>query len=437
MKIEIREGPVYSEIDHPELIRDWLSYEKVYWRQGRYAKERRSFRKSLVGKNGEFLSGYVPRVKEYLEKKGHTIEVMDKVDAVPFTWPELEGITFRKDQEEAIKEILLNGRGVWKAPTGSGKTILIAAVLKAYKGTGIVLVHTKALLRQTIEELEKFGLYDDYVEVKMKQSFSNVIEDINSNYYDIVIVDEAHHVSSFDSQYAKILSYLEAPVRIGFTATTYEKEKENYLAMEGLLGPIIGETTYEDVKDELARPRMKFLKVPAMSEQKKKKLKGKYQLVYDEGIVHNRKRNQLIVEEAERNIRDGRSVLIMVEKLNHGRILEDLCGISMPGEFVFLSAEDDDEKLKKETDKFKKGIRKGVIASRIWSEGLNIKSIGCVINAVGGKSEISSIQRFGRGLRADEGKVDVLLVDMLDTNHSYFQRHSMDRLCFYSEVGWL
>ena len=95
-------------------------------------------------------------------------------------------------------------------------------------------------------------------------------------------------------------------------------------------------------------------------------------------------------------------------------------------------------KLDEETKAFKEGKRQGVIASRIWGEGLNIKRINVVINCVGGKSEIASIQRFGRGLRSDKGKVDVLLVDFLDANnHVYFLRHSMERLCFYSDVGWL
>lgn len=50
---------------------------------------------------------------------------------------------------------------------------------------------------------------------------------------------------------------------------------------------------------------------------------------------------------------------------------------------------------------------KGVIAVRIWSEGVNIRSIGAVINAVGGESEIASIQVFGRGMRTAEGKKDL------------------------------
>ena len=437
MNVEIQEGPIASRISHSELIKDWLVYDKVFWRQGRYSKERHTYKKKLLDKRGNFLSGFVPKIKKYLELKGHIVGVTvdtGKEGMSFFRWPELKDITFREDQRKAIDEILTYGRGIWKAPTGSGKTILIAAIVKAYSSSTLILVHTKTLLKQTKEELARWDLKAD---VLMKQSFSNAVKDTPRDYYDVVIVDEAHHVSSFESQYSKILMYLEASIRIGFTATTYDKTKESYLAMEGLLGPVIGETSYEEVKEILAKPKMKFIKVPEMGDKAKKKLKGKYQFVYDQGIVKNRKRNQLIVEEAERNIKKGKSVLLMVERIEHGDILLELCEVAMPGVFTFLSAEDDNKKLDGETKAFKEGKRKGVIASRIWGEGLNIKRINVVINAVGGKSEIAAIQRFGRGLRKDEGKIDVLLVDMLDTNHTYFQRHAMERLCFYSDIGWL
>ena len=437
MRVEIQEGPVYSRIDRPELVSRLLSYDKVWWEQGPYSKVRRSFRKGLVTKKGRFLSGFLSRVVEFLEMKGHEV-VVHGSSSSSGELPELPGIEFREDQEKALRTILASDRGVWTAPTGSGKTILIAALVKAYSGsTIVVLVHTKALLKQTMEELEKFGLADDYVDVRMKQSFSNAIGDLNPGYYRVVIVDEAHHVSSFDGQYARILRHLEASVRIGFTATTYEERSEAHMAMEGLLGPVLGATTYREVSHMLARPRMKFVRVPDLAYEQKKKLRGRYKEVYEGGIVRNRKRNQLIVEEAERCVGDGRSVLIMVEQLEHGRLLLELLEVAMPGTFAFICAEDGDEKLDRETRDFKSGKRKGIVSSRIWGEGVNIKRITAVINAVGGKSEIASIQRFGRGLRSDEGKTDVLLIDFLDTNHSYFQRHSIERLCFYSEVGWI
>jgi superfamily II DNA or RNA helicase len=79
-----------------------------------------------------------------------------------------------------------------------------------------------------------------------------------------------------------------------------------------------------------------------------------------------------------------------------------------------------------------------VIATRVWSEGINIKSVDVVINAVGGNSELAAIQRFGRGMRITEDKNEVILVDLIDSNsHKWFERHSMERICFYSERGWL
>ena len=57
MLIEIHEGPIMSQIDHPELIKSWLVYDKIWYQQGRYAKVKRSYKVPLVSKKGFFLSG--------------------------------------------------------------------------------------------------------------------------------------------------------------------------------------------------------------------------------------------------------------------------------------------------------------------------------------------------------------------------------------------
>jgi hypothetical protein len=57
--------------------------------------------------------------------------------------------------------------------------------------------------------------------------------------------------------------------------------------------------------------------------------------------------------------------------------------------FVFLNGQTPAEDRAKEKQVFEDRVRKGVIATRIWNEGVNIKSIGAVINAVGGTVTIT------------------------------------------------
>jgi superfamily II DNA or RNA helicase len=79
-----------------------------------------------------------------------------------------------------------------------------------------------------------------------------------------------------------------------------------------------------------------------------------------------------------------------------------------------------------------------VIADAVWKEGVDIPTLGAIINASGGKSEINTIQTLGRGLRTVEGiKEDVILVDIFDPSHKYLIEHFGLRLCLYFDEGWM
>jgi DNA repair protein RadD len=77
-----------------------------------------------------------------------------------------------------------------------------------------------------------------------------------------------------------------------------------------------------------------------------------------------------------------------------------------------------------------------VIVTSVWREGINIPSLDCVINAVGGKSDIMVLQNVGRGLRTDEGKEEILIVDFLDP-YQFLAQHSIERLRIYNDMGIL
>lgn len=448
---------VHSQISDWKAIKDFLGYRAEYWRPGRYRKERHNYFRSLVKKDGVFYSGFLPRVRKHLKGGGVEYHVGKSEGNHINKEPSLPGIKFRKDQLDALN-VMKMGRGVWQAPTGSGKTILIAGLLSMSDWRALVIVHTETLFRQTIEELERFwpgevgslgcGMDDERdITVAMIQTLSRGKGDLDG--YGMVIVDEAHHVSRFGGSYDRVLRGMGgAHLRFGFTATLSERE-EAKLAMEGLLGPVLGETTYEELQGEevLSKPRMRLLWVPESNlkeridrlKAEKRKLGERvaYKDIYELGIVFNRKRNGLIVGEAKRLLGMGLTVLIMVERVEHGRELLKMAETVMPGEFVFLHGNTDAEIKAEEKRLFTDKERKGVIATRIWSEGVNIRSMGAVINAVGGLSEIGVLQRFGRGLRTDEGKTEVWLIDMMDTNHQWFQKHSMKRLCLYFEMNWI
>lgn len=482
--VQIREiSPVYSEVQPttPE-VRSCLSFRKIwfershwlvngekrnsYVRGGTFVKgEKKEYSKSLLfnpkvkSKPGVFYTGYVRRLKRYLDDRsivyGYKREYKYNADELLSTRnaPGLDGIVFREDQLEALRVLKSEVRGVWQAPTRSGKTVLIAGLISMFAVPRfLVIVPNKTLFEQTIGDLQRFfgdvggvgcGKKDEQdITVATIQTLARMVKEKKTwedfaEGWGAVVVDECHHCHKFDGTYAEVLRGLQtAVIRVGFTATLPEA-LEGRFAMEGLLGPVLGRTEEGPLREQkvLAKPRVKIYWVPEVDRYKK--LKGAYVDVYLKGICYNRKRNGLIIEKTKELIQDGLTVLVLVERLEHGEVLLKMADVVMPGVFCYLDGNTSGEVREKERLAFDAGTRRGVIATRIWSEGINVMSMGAVVNAVGGISELATIQRFGRGLGATKDKSEVVLVDFLDVNHSWFQKHSMKRLCIYFEKGWL
>jgi superfamily II DNA or RNA helicase len=391
-------------------------------------------------------------VKKYCE----TIDLPCEIDGIHNGWPEimstppsLPGITFRSDQLDLINYATAALRGIIKAPTGTGKTILQMGLMSCYSNINtLLLAHTIAIVNQTAEELiekgfndvqvmgggrERSHLYGKIV-VSTMQTFKLLDPNEYSDYFGMVIIDEAHHVTNSEGIYGQILTNLLAPIRLGFTATLPTEEKAKF-AMEGLLGPVIGEQTIQEASDLgiLATPKIKLVK--SRYNHRIHDLK-RYQEVYEEGIVKNRSRNRQIVNLIEQYINEDKTILVVVTRIDHGNAIQNLAeSHGLDVEFVQGNTESDTrEKIKKLL--IRKRI-KCVITTAVWREGVNIPSLDVLINAAGGKSEIMTLQTLGRGLRKTEEKDEVIIVDFFDPSHHYLISHFGERVTLYMDNNWL
>ena len=74
-----------------------------------------------------------------------------------------------------------------------------------------------------------------------------------------------------------------------------------------------------------------------------------------------------------------------------------------------------------------------IAMSSIFSTGINIKNIHMIIFAAGGKSFVRVVQSIGRGLRKNNNKQKLCLIDLYDVLW-YGKNHARQRLKIYSEV---
>ncbi len=471
MKITIIDT-TFGVTDEPNLLRvEEFSFKKQFVKKSGFKKSIQSYDSYVVALDGSFLVGLVPHISQYCENEKIPIEIINENSDLAIPSQSISSLfNLREDQKKCVEAALATNRGVIKAPTGSGKTVLISAIISAFPEARILfLCHTLSLLKQTQEEFNNYNLgpssiigggnkdMNGRIIISTVQSFSkdNILEE-NFDKFDIVFVDECHHCSTNSGNYAIALSKLTTPRRYGVTATL-PTGKEGQLVLEGLIGPVIADFTIEEAIEQeiLAVPKIEFLAIPTcdalqnVRQYSDRKIKNEYgdfivdengspiveKGVYSIGICEYRKRNRMIIEAALEKNKRGESVLIYVNMIDHGERLMEIAEL-MGASPIFIRGSSDAE-LREETRKalHNKQILLG-ICTNAWVEGVNIRSLDVILLAGGGKSIIALMQKIGRGLRRTDTKTKTTIITCLDQGR-YISEHIVSALKFFVEKGWL
>jgi len=441
----------FSYVENKDIprIAACLKYTAEYWQQGEYNKVRKNYPKFRIDRaTGIFLTGLIPRIKLYCIEKGFQCTIHPPLGTKP-PQPlfniQLPDITLRDDQTEMIRKAFVHHRGVILSPTGSGKTVMALGFFSLFRNSKcLFIVHTKDLMSQTASNFARFGFYSygqigdgkkqiSRITVGMIQSLYKIADELLD--FDVIIVDEAHHIKE-EGTYEKLLSKINAEYRIGFTATM-PKEIARVFTIEGLLGPVIGETKIEELAENmiLAKPKIVLLDAEFNTELQDVK---RYAEAYQFGIVSNSKRNRQIAGVVNQLKEKWLSVLCMVTKIEHGLNLEKVFSVLYPNlRVVFIHGATEAEERDITKASLMDGRHDCVICTTIWKEGVDIPPLGAVVNCSGGRSEIATLQTIGRGLRRTNEKDEVIIVDFMDRGNRYLAQHSLERIKVYHDMGWI
>lgn len=248
----------------------------------------------------------------------------------------------------------------------------------------------------------------------------------------VMIGDEIHHAKS-DTWYTSLSMCGNAVIRVGLTGTVDKKDKMGWQRLQALFNQITIKVSNEYLIERGISSKPTIRLVP-IQEPRDLELVGNYQEAYKRGIVENDVRNEMVskLAVAYKKQRPG-GILISVREIDHGnRILELLRAEGLDADFIHGGS--DDTHRTGMLDKFSKGQLDILLASTIIDEGVDVKSIGCMILAAGGKSMRQLLQRIGRGLRLNgiDGNT-VIVFDFYDQTNKYLLDHSHERLKVYKE----
>ena len=406
-----------------------------------------SGKKHFISRGGVFRTGLLSRVLEDLKKIGCNPElVFEETPSEEYKEWVIPEFTYYDYQESLIKEGLSKKRAVIKSPTGSGKTLIMAGLVKALIGKKMVLLfNSKQLLKQAYDffiddcNLDNIGLcfgegyiYGDIMLCTV-QSIEKIL-DTHLEEAEVLMVDECHEFCNGKTTLPAIQAFPKALYRYGFTATTPTEDISLY-NLEGALGQIIISKTAAELitQGKLTKPIIQLVKVPYTEEEVATSQDMSYLEVYDTFIINNKNRNK-IIEDIVNDIRKenkGSRILILTKTLDHGRALENLFGEGSQ----FLEGANTIGERYQAISRFRGYKGSSVlIGTKILQTGVNIKEITHLINARGMKSEIATLQALGRALRRHESKEVVYIYDFLD-KVKYLKKHSSARKKHYKKEG--
>ncbi len=450
MKIHVGIQNSRIETDNPKLLQ--ALYElysfKVPGAEYSAAYKRRQWdgKTHFISKSGIFKSGLLSRLLADLKKIECEPEVITESSKKiePNLDYDIEGFNYYVYQENLIIDALKHKRGIIKSPTGSGKTLIMAGLVKALAGRKmVILFNAKQLLTQTYEFLSTTCKLDDiglcygegyiYGDIMLctVQSIEKIL-DTHLEEAEVLMVDECHEFGNGKTTLAALRSFPKALYRLGFTATPPRDSVPRY-NLEGALGSVLEAVDTADLVDsgKLTKPIIQLINRPYTASGVDEDLG--YLDVYEEYIVNNEQRNNIIKDISDdiRKRNKKARILILTKSLDHGRALEDLLG----GNCEFLQGCDSVGERYEAISRFRGcGESSILIGTKILQTGVNIEEITHFINARGMKSEIATLQALGRALRRHDSKDVVYIYDFMD-KEKYLRDHSISRKRHYEREG--
>ncbi len=382
---------------------------------------------------------------DYLKASG--MDFKDNVlDLIPC--PELRtGVVLRDYQQQALEAWEAGGRrGVIVLPTGSGKTFIGIKAISLLNTPTIVVAPTIDLMNQWRVKLKE----EFKVDVGVLGGGEQEIKAITVSTYDsayiyaerlgnrfgFMIFDEVHHLPA--EGYRHIAEMFASPFRMGLTAT-YEREDGLHTELNRLIGGKVFEKKISELAGEHLSPyRIEKITVDLIREEQEE-----YNL--NQGIFSDylRKNNLSLRNPADFQklvIRSGRDPGAREALLarntardiafNSASKVGKLAGILRKHKegkvFIFTEHNKLVHRISKEflipaityrtagkerseiLERFKSGIYKAVVTSKVLDEGIDIPDadVGIIISGTG--SERAFVQRLGRILRKKKGKEAVL-----------------------------
>lgn len=352
-------------------------------------------------------------------------------------------IKLRDYQEEAYKRIFEEWhKGIKRTltvlPTGCGKTILFAKVAEQCVRLGyrvLILAHRGELLEQARDKIAKAtGLgcavekaqetclgswYRIVVGSVQSLQIEKRLEQFPPDYFDVIIVDEAHHILS--DGYQRVMEHFSGASVLGVTATPDRGDMRN-------LGQFFESLAYEytlpkAIKSGYLSP-IKCLTIPLQIDFSNVGVQaGDFKTSEIDSALDPYL--EQIAEEMKEYCSNRKTVVFLPLIKTSQKFMGILNEKGFNACEVNGSSDDRKEKL----EAFDRGEYNVMCNSMLLTEGWDCPSVDCIIVLRPTKVRSLYCQMIGRGTRLAEGKEDLLVLDFLWHTERHELCHPAHLIC--------
>ena len=356
-------------------------------------------------------------------------EIVDKRVTKPIDFPDFK-FELRESQQKVYDE--LEDNSIINAWVSWGKTFTGLAIAGKLGQKTLVVTHTVPLRNQWAKEVKKvfdidagiigsgrFEL-DAPIVIGNTQTLYRNVDKIRKE-FGTVILDEMHHVSS--PTFSKILDTNYCRYKIGLSGTIERKDGKHVVFRD-----YFGSKLFKPPKENYMTPTIHLVQsdIRFMDGNKTPWANRVTKLANDEEYRHT------ISMLAAAYAAKGHKVLVVSDRVSFLKACAELTGdkaICVTGDV----AHEDRETLVEEILTGDKNVLYGTQA--IFSEGISVDTLSCLILATPVNNEPLLTQLIGRVIRKKEGKTSPVIVD-IHLKGNTARKQASNRVGFYMKQGW-
>ena len=415
--------------ENPHIIQKALATFDTYWNNDNF--EDYDF---------DRFAAVIAERNEVKKSVGHLLQ---KYHVLPHQKAILDKLSVERDIHLSYKNLIV-------AATGTGKTVIAAFDYKRFYDTHqrhrlLFVAHRKEILEQSVltfcsvlgihdfgelwvgnhRPSERSDLGHLFVSIQTFNSNLETFRRCGADYYDYIVVDEAHHSEAIS--YQKVFDLFTPKILIRLTATP---ERADGVNLSNFNQRIAAELRLPEAIDNMLLSPFQYFCVGDRTTDLSHVTWT--QGGYDENELvkklNTSDRLRLITESLSRYLSDEHNcrALCFCARLDHARDVAN--GLCLAGyRAAMLSGEDSMERREEIVNQFRGRKINYLCVVDIYNEGVDIPEIDTVLFLRPTKSLTIFLQQLGRGLRLAPDKECLTVLDFVAQAHENYSYESRFR----------